>query len=902
MTKADFIICAPLHLAFKSNGVRALAQLARSLEQAGRNAYICAYTQVNGRETAFAVDFDTYMPKTDAEREFAIAVQQAQREFGVRMLKDFSPQRIDACYVVYPEVMLHNVLNAKRVVRYFQNKAGSRNGIKVVVGPGDFILAHSRMMHPAPHHVCFFAHVDPVFHNGNTVPAEQRTLDLTYVGEGSPNDMRDTVPQTVAVTRTWPPTKEQLATLLRSCRFFYTASACSSLNVEALACGAIPAFLGDELWTREEIDGFEPGPLPRLYEGIQTGDNFYTEFETARIAYFERLHACDAEWDESVARMIEKVDMHFAAPVARPVNALNGAAESRGTASGASPGKHEARIPVQFGIPEAPSSAHTVFGEKAGERAFYPYRRKATYAQNANITTWIAARLVAPPYGNNPGLAIQNQMEQPVKFEEFTLPAKQLVLVTYPGETMAARVSLAEEGVFGVVAEFTSQTSASHIAFAAICVNGTTIWRQEIRSASSLTHAEYLNLPAGSMIDFAVEIDGAASSRATEVGLKFGVVEYDSSTNRPVRRRDDNCSMIDTERVAQWLAATPFAPRDVASQRIALDERADLLHRHWTLDKRYLESQFARSPRDVVQNALEQAGQDPAIRYAICLTPRSGSTLLTEILSATGKLGYPIEYFVPDAIRCLSLSLSDAFASYEALITEGFQSPNGVFGVEIEAERFFQERAFFSNLRNWRVVYMTRRDLLAQAISFARSIASGTWHSFGDADANQEKPLDRNTIVETVNFLLRQERTFEKVFKDDGVEVLCITYEELVAEPAASADRIARYIGISGLDFSSVDIGATKLQPTRRGINRHYERAAVMHGGTFNGYHIHKIAEDRYAAIMAGVDPNLLPLHEERMPVLFMAKSREELHSRLATYIALLLRHETDVRAPAIAN
>jgi len=33
------------------------------------------------------------------------------------------------------------------------------------------------------------------------------------------------------------------------------------------------------------------------------------------------------------------------------------------------------------------------------------------------------------------------------------------------------------------------------------------------------------------------------------------------------------------------------------------------------------------------------------INYLICFTPRSGSSLLTEVLSSTGIMGYPEEYF-----------------------------------------------------------------------------------------------------------------------------------------------------------------------------------------------------------------------------------------------------------------
>jgi hypothetical protein len=311
MNKPDFIICAPLHFIFMSNGVLALAKLARAIESAGRSAYVCAYQHQESREVMFKVDFDAWQPRNEVEVQFVETVRRAKKEFGFKMLTDWSQQRIDESYVVYPEAILNNPLNAKRVIRYFLSKDGVQSGRKVNVGPDDFILAHSRVIHPNPHHVSYFAEVNPLFHNEGTYPAEHRQLDITYIGKGGLYGVTQPIPGTIEITRTWPAKKEQLAMLLRNCRFFYTADACSAVNVEALACGAIPAFFHNGPWSNEEIDGFEPGVFPRLYEGIQAGDNFYAEFETARVGYLQRMREYLEDWDNNIAQMIEKADRHF---------------------------------------------------------------------------------------------------------------------------------------------------------------------------------------------------------------------------------------------------------------------------------------------------------------------------------------------------------------------------------------------------------------------------------------------------------------------------------------------------------------------------------------------------------------------------------------------------------------
>jgi hypothetical protein len=317
MDQRDFIICAPILHASKSNGILALAELARSIEKTGRAAFICVYARVDNRDVLYRFDFESYVPQNEEQRRVLDNLLEITRDLGVKLLRNVSQEYIDECYVVYPETLdTPNPLNAKRVIRYFLNKDGVLTGNKVAAGPHDFILAHSRVTHPNPHHVCYFAHLNPVFNNTGTDAAKDRKIDLTYIGKGELYGVKDAVPGTVLVTRSWPDAKDQLAILLRNCRFFYSADACSNLNMEALACGAIPAFLDvDEApWTDEEVDGFEQGPLPRLTSSTTFGENFYAEFEASREAFLARYRELVSGWEASVRELVEKVDRHFSKP------------------------------------------------------------------------------------------------------------------------------------------------------------------------------------------------------------------------------------------------------------------------------------------------------------------------------------------------------------------------------------------------------------------------------------------------------------------------------------------------------------------------------------------------------------------------------------------------------------
>lgn len=315
MSLPDFLLCFPIQTIGHSNGGQALVELTRSITRAGRAARICVTDSYPHDEEVVRVDLTRFQPTNEAQRAFCETVLRLTEELGLTLQQDFDRVSLDACYVLYPEVILGNPLQARRVIRYFGNKDGIlKQGRAVQAGQRDFLLGHSRVVAPNADHICFFARQNPLFHRLDTHEARYRRLDLTYVGKGELYGMGGCVDNTVEITRLWPTSKTQLAMLLRNCRFFYTGDAWSNINVEALACGAIPVFLALGPWTNEEIDGSELGVLPRLTPGVALSESLFSEFEVARAALLDRVAEVDARWDASVVELIHKVDRHFGCP------------------------------------------------------------------------------------------------------------------------------------------------------------------------------------------------------------------------------------------------------------------------------------------------------------------------------------------------------------------------------------------------------------------------------------------------------------------------------------------------------------------------------------------------------------------------------------------------------------
>jgi LPS sulfotransferase NodH len=881
----NFLICVPLHSSIEVHDIFMLATLAKAIESNGRSAQFYLYEVEENGTVVQGIDINTWSGETDRQARTGDAIKRASHEFGIRLSFDTAPEQLNACFVVYPDVELNNPLNAKRVIRYFLNRDGlATQGKHVSVGPDDFILARSKHAHPAVQHVSLVLHLSPLFNRTDMPPAEQRQLDITYIGKGVQFGITEVLPGTVEITREWLGNDEQLSALLRNCRFFYTADALSPLSLAALACGAIPAFLDDiGPFTDADIDGSELGPLPRLSSKSEVGNNFFADFEATRATWLERLYEHIGKQDANTAQMIERVDAHFTARF---------------------PSDDHAAIP----LPMTFAPAETEFGELVDSYWFYPYPWTARLANNNGeevVRQKMTPPLALPPHGKS-GFVLQNVVGQPVSVDNIALAAEQLALVAHSGESMAARTRVGQQGTYCVTARFSPITWNGDI-LASVNANGRSIWQQKITPENiSGLYIGYLNLPADSMIDFVLTVQSPARLLRDAVELKFAYFECDPQTGVLGARCDDNCSKLGHAEIMEWLSRTPpFTANRVETieaPSISLQRRTEAFCKHFSLGEKYFESQFARLPHEVVQAAVEQRGTEPGIRYAICMTPCSGSTMLTEILSATGKLGYPLEYLQADLIRLLSLTFSDIYPSLDATLTQGFTSENGVFGLEVQGSdmQYSLGRSLFADLSAWRIIYLTRKNLLAQAISHARVFASMIWHNSSEKSqsSQEERPIDRQTIVSTVNMLLNQEHTFEKIFHAYGIKPLAFTYEELTASPVAHVNRIADHIGVSGFDFSGVDIGSTKIQPTRTSINSRYELDTIMTGGTFGGYNLHRITADRYVAVLAGTDTNFLQLESggERAPVLFVASNEDALRNRVTDYIAQLATRANTAR------
>ncbi len=200
----------------------------------------------------------------------------------------------------------------------------------------------------------------------------------------------------------------------------------------------------------------------------------------------------------------------------------------------------------------------------------------------------------------------------------------------------------------------------------------------------------------------------------------------------------------------------------------------------------------------------------PDIEYLVCITPRSGSSWLTEMLSKTKILGNPEEWFNPGNLPGIIKNRYPCLdpIEYFDCIKKTQCTDNKVFGMELS---FFQYRIVnmaldlvqkeaslkLLNLKNLKTIYLYRLDLVAQAVSLYRAVETGMFHSV-QQNASEKGSVNfdysEQRIWNWLIHILQQEFGWQQNFQKQAVSPLCLAYEEMWSNPDLTKLRIINHV------------------------------------------------------------------------------------------------------------
>lgn len=196
----------------------------------------------------------------------------------------------------------------------------------------------------------------------------------------------------------------------------------------------------------------------------------------------------------------------------------------------------------------------------------------------------------------------------------------------------------------------------------------------------------------------------------------------------------------------------------------------------------------------------------PRRRYVMAMTPRSGSSYLCSVLEATHKLGSPGEYlnenFIPSILKRIpGGSAEEYFVNVEKVK----KTRNGVYGLKAS---WFQFEGFLNAiddsqcLDSYRYIYLTRRNLAAQAVSLYKATATNVFHTNVTYDETSMQALDSlqydfAKINQWYEHIVRQEQGWRDYFLNKRISPCYITYEEIDEDVGSVVKRIAYHVGVN---------------------------------------------------------------------------------------------------------
>jgi len=219
------------------------------------------------------------------------------------------------------------------------------------------------------------------------------------------------------------------------------------------------------------------------------------------------------------------------------------------------------------------------------------------------------------------------------------------------------------------------------------------------------------------------------------------------------------------------------------------------------------------------QDAHDFSPATPKHSYMIATVPRSGSTYFAIRLWQTGLLGAPMEYLNLPAMNRqlmprLGIHQADPFTLTTSVILAYWQrvkqirtSPNGVFGYKMFKVVFHDIISHypevFEDIAPDYVLYLTRKDLVGQAISHSRAIKTNKWFA---SQTLAEETYDFEHISKCQNHIENEYAYWEQVFLHSGIQPIRVTYEDILQNGPKVIGNILSLMGLGELPESNLPI------------------------------------------------------------------------------------------------
>jgi trehalose 2-sulfotransferase len=202
------------------------------------------------------------------------------------------------------------------------------------------------------------------------------------------------------------------------------------------------------------------------------------------------------------------------------------------------------------------------------------------------------------------------------------------------------------------------------------------------------------------------------------------------------------------------------------------------------------------------------------------MLPRTGSTMLCSILEQTGVMGLPAEYLsTRGPMQLYSKQLrARTFEEYMRAVLRAKATDNGIFSLKStyrDAMPIFERGLTTFFFPAPRFVYLSRQNVLAQAISSHKARSSRLWHRNADGvplgrGLERQAEYSQDSILRFLDQHLAEQASWEKFFLLRNVQPLRITYEQLCDDLQGSLRHIFEFMDVPIPDNLSSLLAKTK--------------------------------------------------------------------------------------------
>ncbi|KJV05511.1 Stf0 family sulfotransferase [Methylocucumis oryzae] len=207
-------------------------------------------------------------------------------------------------------------------------------------------------------------------------------------------------------------------------------------------------------------------------------------------------------------------------------------------------------------------------------------------------------------------------------------------------------------------------------------------------------------------------------------------------------------------------------------------------------------------------NRLDElsAFEEPRKKFILAMTPRSGSTYLCDRMKATKRLGQPEELLgqlsLKKYLRQIPARNADEYLKNAMRIKRTANNVASLKTSWFQFEKYLEAMQERGYLNEFKYIYLTRRDLIAQAISLYRATASAVFHT--DKQQKSENlalyhtlEYDYVAIKHWFNHIVAQEKRLASLlFSIKKIFPLCVYYEDIEEDLLTVLKRIALFVSV----------------------------------------------------------------------------------------------------------